>query len=50
MAAAASVPARVLGLHDRGRVTVGARADLTLFDQSMQVAAVMVAGEIVWQS
>lgn len=49
-AAASSVPARVLGLPDRGRVLVGARADLTLFDQSMQVAATIVAGDIVWQS
>lgn len=50
MAAAASVPAEVLGLPDRGRLSAGARVDLTLFDPSMRVDATMAAGEMVRQS
>ncbi|MGH8946415.1 MAG: N-acetylglucosamine-6-phosphate deacetylase [Acidimicrobiia bacterium] len=49
-AAASTVPARMLGLGDRGRVEVGARADLTLFDHTMQVVGTMVGGEMVWQT
>jgi len=38
-------PARVLGLHDRGRVAPGARADLVALDpRTAAVEAVWVAG------
>jgi len=50
VAAASSVPAQVLGLDDRGRLSVGGRADLAMFDSSMRVAATMVGGEMVWRS
>jgi N-acetylglucosamine-6-phosphate deacetylase len=49
-AAASAVPARVLGLPDRGRLEVGSRADLTFFDHMMQVVATMVEGEMVWRT
>jgi N-acetylglucosamine-6-phosphate deacetylase len=48
-AAASGVPARALGLGDRGRVEVGGRADFTLFDEAMRVVATMVGGEMVWR-
>ncbi|MFD6392155.1 N-acetylglucosamine-6-phosphate deacetylase [Nocardia sp. NPDC060259] len=37
-------PARVLGLDDRGVLSVGARADLLVTDQSLQPRRVFVAG------
>ncbi|MGW6427443.1 N-acetylglucosamine-6-phosphate deacetylase [Nocardia sp. NPDC055053] len=42
--AATSTPARVLGLDDRGVLSVGARADLLVTDQSLQPRRVFVAG------
>jgi alpha-D-ribose 1-methylphosphonate 5-triphosphate diphosphatase len=45
-------PARAVGLHDRGRIERGLRADLILVDPSMptrpRVVAVMVAGRLVY--
>jgi N-acetylglucosamine-6-phosphate deacetylase len=41
-------PARVLGLHDRGRITAGARADLVALDpQTFAVRAVWLGGQPV---
>jgi N-acetylglucosamine-6-phosphate deacetylase len=40
-----SVPAKLLGLEDRGQIRVGARADLTLFTRDLQVAATYIGGE-----
>ncbi|MFE6925311.1 N-acetylglucosamine-6-phosphate deacetylase [Nocardia sp. NPDC057663] len=42
--AATLTPARVLGLDDRGVLSVGARADLLVTDQSLQPRRVFVAG------
>jgi N-acetylglucosamine-6-phosphate deacetylase len=45
---AATIPAEVLGLHDRGRLVPGARADLVALDpESLAVRAVWLAGERV---
>ncbi len=41
------VPARYLGLTDRGRLEVGKRADLILLDDDLQVLEVYVAGHKV---
>lgn len=41
---AASTPARVLGLGDRGALSPGLRADLVVLDGALTVAGVMVAG------
>ena len=47
-AAASAVPARTLGLTDRGALEVGHRADLVVLDDALQVERVMRAGR--WTS
>ena len=42
-----SVPARLLGLNDRGAIRVGGRADLTLLTRDLEVVATFVGGEEV---
>ncbi len=42
--AASTTPARVLGLADRGALTVGLRADLLLLDDALTVTSVLRAG------
>lgn len=49
VAAASTNPARVIGAHDRGRIEVGARADLVRLDDDLEVAEVLVGGELVHQ-
>lgn len=46
---ATEVPARLLGLSDRGRLAVGAVADLALFDGDLHVLATVVGGEVVFR-
>lgn len=46
MAALTANPARVLGLVDRGRLAVGARADLVVLSEDLEVRAVMTGGEL----
>ena len=48
VAAASTVPAGLLGWGDRGRLAVGSRADLVLFDEAMEVAATMVGGQFAY--
>jgi N-acetylglucosamine-6-phosphate deacetylase len=46
---ASAIPADVLGLHDRGRLAAGTRADLVAFDpRSLDVRAVWLGGELVF--
>jgi N-acetylglucosamine-6-phosphate deacetylase len=48
MEMAATIPAQALGLDDRGRIALGARADLVALDpDSLTVRAVWLAGERV---
>ena len=42
-----ATPAAVLGDHDRGRMVVGARADLAVLDDALQVVATVVGGDLV---
>ncbi len=42
--AASTNPARLLGLHDRGVIEVGRRADLVALDPSLEIEQVWVAG------
>jgi N-acetylglucosamine-6-phosphate deacetylase len=44
LAAASTTPAELVGLHDRGRIEVGRRADLVALDRDLRVAAVWAAG------
>jgi N-acetylglucosamine-6-phosphate deacetylase len=45
IAAMTSAPARLLKLHDRGVVRVGARADLVLLTHDLEVKATFIGGE-----
>ena len=45
LAAATTVPARLLGLSDRGRIAPGARADLTILTRDFDAVGTIVAGE-----
>jgi N-acetylglucosamine-6-phosphate deacetylase len=47
LTAASTTPANLLGLHDRGRIAVGCRADLVLFDDALAVQGVWRAGTAV---
>jgi len=44
LAAASATPAALLGLHDRGSITPGRRADLVAFSPGLEVAATWVEG------
>jgi N-acetylglucosamine-6-phosphate deacetylase len=48
VAAASAVPARCLGLTDRGWIEPGMRADLIALDDQANVVLTMVGGELVW--
>ncbi len=44
-------PARLLGLHDRGRIAPGLRADLVILDRATKrVAATFAGGALAWMS
>ena len=45
---ASLVPARVLGLADRGRLAAGFRADLAVLDERFAPLETVVAGETAW--
>jgi N-acetylglucosamine-6-phosphate deacetylase len=42
------VPARLLGLEDRGRLTPGCRADLAILDRDFRCVETVVAGRTIW--
>lgn len=46
--AAATTPADLLGLTDRGRLEAGARADLVAFGPDLRCIATWIGGEQVW--
>jgi len=47
---ASLVPARAVGLDDRGRIAPGYRADLAVLDAAYRARETVVGGETVWQS
>jgi N-acetylglucosamine-6-phosphate deacetylase len=46
IAAATTVPARVLGLGDRGRIVPGAAGELTILTPGLEVAGTVIAGRL----
>ncbi|HUS44290.1 MAG TPA: N-acetylglucosamine-6-phosphate deacetylase [Ilumatobacteraceae bacterium] len=48
LATVTSTPADLLGLADRGRIRVGARADLTIVDPAGNLQRTIIAGETAW--
>lgn len=50
LATVTSTPADLLGLRDRGRIAVGARADLTVLTEHGDVVATVVGGATAWRS
>jgi len=49
LATVTSTPADLLGLLDRGRIRVGARADLTIVDPDGNLRRTVVDGETAWE-
>jgi N-acetylglucosamine-6-phosphate deacetylase len=43
-------PAAVLGSEVRGRIAVGARADIVVLDQALRVVQTFIGGELAWRS
>ena len=48
--AASANPAALLGLEDRGRIEVGAVADLVVFSQDLKVERTIIGGHTAWKS
>src|SRR5262249_12428510 len=46
VSAATEVPARVLGLEETGRLDVGLPADIVVLDDEVEIARVLVAGDV----
>jgi len=49
LACVTSTPADLLGLDDRGRLSVGSRADLTILDRNGELVATVIGGVTAWQ-
>jgi N-acetylglucosamine-6-phosphate deacetylase len=47
---ATEVPARLLGIADRGRLVVGGLADLALFDAELRLRVTIIAGQTVFRA
>jgi len=45
---ASLVPARLLGLDDRGRLAPGFRADMAVLDRKLRPVETLCGGETVW--
>ena len=45
---ATAVPAALLGLADRGRITVGRRADLALWTEDLQLVSTLIGGVVAF--
>lgn len=43
-------PAELLGLDDRGRIDIGARADIVVLDQGLSVERTIIGGDTAWKS
>jgi len=47
---ASEIPARLLSLERKGRIVVGADADLTLLDDALRVEGTIIGGEMVYRA
>ena len=50
IATVTTTPADLLGLTDRGRITTGAHADLTILTPDGQLVATVIGGDVAWKS
>jgi N-acetylglucosamine-6-phosphate deacetylase len=50
VAAVTETPARLLGDRERGRLEVGARADLVLLDEALGVRMTIVGGAVAFEA
>ena len=50
LATVTTTPADLLGLADRGRIAVGARADFTIVDRAGHLQRTVIAGETAWKA
>jgi N-acetylglucosamine-6-phosphate deacetylase len=50
IATVTTTPADLLRLTDRGRITLGAHADLTILDADGGLRATIIGGDVVWSS
>ena len=50
IATVTTTPADLLRLTDRGRITLGAHADLTILDADGGLRATVIGGDVVWSS
>lgn len=44
------VPAAALGLHDRGRLAPGFRADIAVLDEEFRPLRTLIAGQVAWEA
>ncbi|MBO5914137.1 MAG: N-acetylglucosamine-6-phosphate deacetylase [Clostridia bacterium] len=44
-----STPARLCNMHDRGDIVAGKRADFTVFDEEINIIAVVSGGKIIYE-
>ena len=41
-----TTPSKLMGLHDRGEIAVGKRADILVFDKSLTLKKVIAGGKL----
>lgn len=44
-----STPASIIGIKDRGEISIGKRADFTIFDDEINIAAVISGGKTIYE-